>query len=105
VHIVGEDLVDDRPKRPQDWGGWLLGPGIGLRLGLSQDLTNLPPGVMKPARDLADGQAIASGAANQYARVISRGRWSATDDRPNCRWDLDLILITPLIATTKSVVK
>ena len=47
--IVGEDLVDDRPERPQDRSGSLLGPGIGLRLGLGQDLTNLPPTVMKPA--------------------------------------------------------
>src|SRR5437879_594342 len=64
VLIVGQDLVDDRPEWSQDRGGSLVGPGVRNRLGLCEDLTNLAPGVMKGARDVADGHAIASGAAN-----------------------------------------
>ena len=52
VLVVGQDLVDDRPERPQDRGGSLVGPGVGIRLGLREDLTNLASGVMKGARDL-----------------------------------------------------
>src|SRR5512135_2242568 len=79
VLIVGQDLVDDRPERPQDRGGSLVGPGVGIRLGLCEDLANLPPGVMKGARDLADGHAIASGAAN--CSVIVHRKHILTSER------------------------
>src|SRR3954447_3565154 len=60
VLVVGQDLVDDRMERPQDWCGPVVGPCVGMGLGLGEDLADLPPGVMKGARDLSDGHAIAS---------------------------------------------
>ena len=36
VLVVGQDLVDERLERPQDRGGSLAGPGVGIRLGLSR---------------------------------------------------------------------
>src|SRR5512143_703670 len=84
VLVVGQDLVDDRPERPQDRGGSLVSPGVGSRLGLGEDLTNLPPGVMKRARDLADGHAIASGAANRS--VIVHRKHILTSERDSVPW-------------------
>jgi hypothetical protein len=81
VLIVGQDLVDDRPELPQDRGGSLVGPGVGIGLGLCEDLTNLPPGVMKRARDFADGHAIASGAANCSVIVHRKHILSSVRDR------------------------
>jgi hypothetical protein len=58
-----------------------VGPGVGSRLGLFEDLTDLPSGVMKSARDLSDGHAIASGAANCSVIVHRKHILASAKDR------------------------
>src|SRR3954462_13709350 len=82
VLVVGQDLVDDRVEWPQDRCGPVVGPCVGMGLGFGEDLTNLPPGMMKRARDLADGHAIASGAAN--CSVIVHRKHILTSERDRC---------------------
>ena len=79
--VVDQDLIDDRVERPQDGGGSLVGPGVGTGLGLGQDPTDLPPGVMKGARDLSDGHAIASGASNRSVIVHRKHILTSARDR------------------------
>jgi hypothetical protein len=71
--VVDQDLIDERVERPEDRRGSVVGPGIGAGLGIGEDLPDLPPGVVKGARDLADGHAIASGASNRSV-VVHRKR-------------------------------
>src|SRR4051794_6469652 len=61
--------------------GFIVGPGVGIGLGPGEDLTNHPPGVMRRARDLADGHAIASGAANRSAIVHREHILASVRDR------------------------
>jgi hypothetical protein len=79
--VVDQDLIDDRVERPQDRSGSLVGPGVGPRFGLGQDPTDLPPGVMKGTRDLADGHAIASSASNRSVIVHRKHILTSARDR------------------------
>jgi hypothetical protein len=60
VHVIGQDLVDDRLKRPQHGGGSLTGLGSGLGLRMPEDMPDRVARVFKVAGDPPDGLAIAT---------------------------------------------
>src|SRR3954469_25018338 len=79
--VVDQDPIDDRVERPEDRRGSVVGAGIGAGLGVCEDLADLPPGVMKGARDLADGHAIASCASNRSVVVHRKHILTSVRDR------------------------
>src|SRR3954470_17166092 len=79
--VVDQDLIDDRVERPEDRRGSVVGPGIGSGLGIGEYLPDLPPGVVKGARDLADGHAIASCASNRSVIVHRKHILTSVKDR------------------------
>ena len=62
--VVGQDLVDDRLKGPQDRGDSIPGPGLGSWFGIRQDMTDSLSREFELARDPPDGFAISTGPAN-----------------------------------------
>ena len=64
VFVVSQDLVDDRPKRPQDLGSSIPGPGMGSWLGMSQDMTDCVAREIEFAGDLSDRCSVPTGPAN-----------------------------------------
>ena len=62
--VVGQDLVVDRLKGSQDWGGSIPGPGLGSWFGIRQDMTDSLAREFELTGDPPDGFPIPTGPAN-----------------------------------------
>jgi hypothetical protein len=62
--VIGQDLIDDRPERPQDRGISIPGPGTCSRLGMRQDMADCLAPQSELASNSSDGFSIPTGSAN-----------------------------------------
>jgi hypothetical protein len=69
ILVVGEDLVDDRVKRPQHGGGSVSGLWSGLGLRIPEDIPDRVARMIEVARDLPNGHAIAPHSPNSTVVV------------------------------------